>query len=122
MYIVNTWVTRGTPWILKSYTTLEVRSVDELPEVKDLKVVNELINIIEKMKVKVNIPHPSSAIPRYYLVIIDEKMELIDIVGVRRDLTPTKWSYRFGYWHPQCQVDILNTLNTLKKMLQSSQT
>ena len=88
-----------------------------MPEEKDLKIVNELIDVVSRVKVKVNIPHPSAATPRYYLIIVDDKMELVDIIGVKRNLVPTKWSYNFGYWHPKCQIDIINSL---KKLIESS--
>jgi len=116
-YVINTWITRGTPWILKIYSTLSAKSLDELPEETDPKVVEEIINVVSRMKVKVNIPHQSAATPRYYLVILNN-VELVDIIGIKRNLTVTKWSYNYGYWHPQCQIDILNTL---KKKLQQTQ-
>jgi len=32
-----------------------------------------------------------------------EHVYIVDIVGLRRDLTPTPWGYREGWWHPQVQ-------------------
>jgi len=119
VHVVNTWVTKNTPWILKIYSTLSAKSLDELPEA-DPKTVNDLINVIERMKVKVNIPCSGVATPRYYLIVTDNA-ELIDIIGIKRNLTPTRWSYNYGYWHPQCQIDILNTLKKLQSSVQATQ-
>jgi hypothetical protein len=76
-----------------------------------IRFLAELKEFILKLPVKVVLPRYFSelSLPRYYAVFVDGT-DIIDIVGVHRDLSPTKWSYRLGYWHPRCQHDIAKAI------------
>lgn len=106
MYIVvNTWVTKRTPWILRGSVE---RSVVE-------KLVEEVMEL--PTRVETPIYFSTLSLPRYYMVVFDES-GIKDIVGVRIKLSnekrevllPTKWSYKIGYWHPWCQIAIAESL------------
>ena len=112
--VVNTWQTKSTPWTVKWYDGI-ADGVDKLPDVREGEVdFVELASAIERMPVKIWLPPTFSGIPRYYLIAFQDARTIVDIIGIRNDLTPTKWSYTKGYWHPQCNVAIANTLRKHK--------
>lgn len=105
-FVVNTWQTRLRPQIFwDGYYPTQVE-------------LQKIINKVSELKVKFALPKYFSALslPRYYCIVFrdDEDIEIVDIVGVKADLTPTKWSYQFGYWHPYCQVLVLDSLKQLE--------
>jgi hypothetical protein len=78
-----------------------------------IRFLSEVKESILKLPVRVVLPRYCSdlSLPRYYAVFVDGT-DVIDIVGVQRDLSPTKWSYKFGYyWHPRCQLDIIKAID-----------
>jgi hypothetical protein len=82
--------------------------------------VSNLEQAVLRLPVKVSLPRFAAplSLPRYYLLVLENKSDMIEfreIVGVRADLTPTKWSYKLGYWHPQCQLGIARALARLLK-------
>jgi len=111
--IVNTFPSKNTPWIVRT------------PEgnIKDhdfsVEFIESLIEKVIKLPVKVNVlSHFNvTSLPRYYLIVskIDglKVTEIVDIVGVKGGMYPSKWSYRIGYWHPLSQVDIALVLKKL---------
>jgi hypothetical protein len=109
--VVNTAKTRNVNWILKSGTFQDKNFVKEF--------VHSLITKVLSLPVRVSLPKPCSELsfPRYYMIFCqldDFKVKSIEeIVGVKADQSPTKWSYRFGYWHPFCQHLIASALEQL---------
>jgi len=99
--VVNTWVTRGTPWVVQD-------SEDIDPE-----ILARIREAVLKLPTRVNIPRYFSdlSLPRYYAIFFNDDFEIVEIVGIRWDHSPTKWSYRLGYWHPQCQISIARALS-----------
>jgi len=129
---VNTWPTKSTPWRIvtaeKNELAVSRRAVNFLTMVKEE---------IARLPVRVNIPKSVNvlSLPRYYAIFMNLKfekidegevelnsIEIIDIIGIRADLSPTRWSYRLGYWHPRCQNDIMRILSQviqeMEKMLE----
>jgi hypothetical protein len=98
---LNTWVTKGTPWVIQ-----DGKDID--PE-----ILANLREAILKLPTRVSLPKYFSdlSLPRYYQIYFDNNVNIVEIVGVRRDSSPTKWSYRLGYWHPKCQHDIARALS-----------
>lgn len=109
--VVNVWATRNIPWILKAGAFQDQNFVKEFVESLRQKVL--------ALPVRVSLPSHCSELsfPRYYMIFCeleDFKVKRIEeIVGVRADMSPTKWSYRFGYWHPECQFLIASALQQL---------
>jgi hypothetical protein len=100
---VNTWRTKNVPM-----TVFGDEPAEALARVREA---------VLKLPVRVNLPQYVSelSLPRYYAIFYrfdGEKLEIVDVVGVHYDWSPTKWSYRFGYWHPRCQLDIARALET----------
>jgi len=129
--VVNAMRSRAVSWLAKFYDPVQqtlnaMLSVDiSNPYYKML--VEKLRDAVIKLPVKVHTPKPCSAlsIPRYFLIvgevtnetdetyIIPSEVRIHEIVGIKVDLTPTKWSYRMGYWHPVCQFKIVSALSAL---------
>jgi hypothetical protein len=108
---INTWRTAYEPW----YVACEIGDGEAtgLAAHEDTaRFLSEVKESILKLPVKVVLPRYFSelSLPRYYAVFMDGT-DIIDIVGVHRDLSPTKWSYRLGYWHPRCQHDIARSID-----------
>jgi hypothetical protein len=117
--VVNTVPSKNIPWIIRT------------PEgnIKDhdfsVEFIESLIDAVEKLPAKINIPphFNISSLPRYYLIVAKldgmRVVEIIDIAGVKSGeypanlMYPSKWEYRVGYWHPQCQLDIVSVLKKL---------
>jgi len=117
---VNTIPTRSTPWMVAYEIT---------PEVHEFEASETTINFLESVKrevlslpAKVSIPAVGSALPRYYMVVLEDvdTIKVVDIVGIRRDGSPTKWNYGYGYWHPQCQLDIASILEAEVKRIRKA--
>jgi hypothetical protein len=109
--VVNTIPSKSVSWKIKS-TVSEHRDKDF-----DLEFIEKLRGAVLRLPARVSLPRYVSllSLPRYYLIVLDEDFNIIDIVGVRADMSPTKWSYRLGYWHPRCQLDIARALALLLK-------
>jgi hypothetical protein len=113
--IVNTWKTRNINWILKSGAFQDKNFVKEF--------VQSLREKVLSLPVRVSLPKYCSELsfPRYYAIFCEldhfKVKKIIEIVGIRADNSPTKWSYRFGYWHPECQHLIAGALQQLLSSL-----
>jgi hypothetical protein len=88
--------------------------------------VSNLEQAVLRLPVKVSLPRFAAplSLPRYYLLVLENKsgtIEIREIVGIKADLTPTKWSYHLGYWHPACQHRIARALALLLKKQVSPQ-
>jgi len=111
--VVNTWKTRNVNWILKDCASV----FQDKNFTKEF--VHSLITKVLSLPVTVSLPEPCSELsfPRYFMIFCqldDFKVRSIEeIVGIRADNSPTKWSYRFGYWHPHCQHLIADALEQL---------
>jgi hypothetical protein len=109
--VVNTWKTKNVGWILKSGNFQDRNFVKEFIESLREKVLS--------LPVRVSLPRHCSLLsfPRYYMIFCEldhfAVKSIIEIVGIRADNSPTKWSYRFGYWHPECQWRIIDALQEL---------
>ena len=105
--VVNT--TKNISWIVAT-----IDSSIHYDPILDPEFVVKIREAVLSLPTRIKLPaHVSISLPRYYLIQLrldTDVVNIIDIVGVRKDLTPTKWGYRFGYWHPQCQILIANAL------------
>ena len=129
--VINTAPSKSTPWTIKVYdlyvcngllnNCIDLENPDELRQLREL---------IAKLPAVINIPRLFTELstPRYYLVVaeLNTKNEvritkIIDVIGIRADLSPTKWSYRVGYWHPICQHEIISTIDRYLKRLETTQ-
>jgi len=109
--IVNIWRSKNQPW---SVANVRIHNIEFLEEIKEL---------VMSLPVRVNLPEHFSELsfPRYYAIYYDGK-QIKEIIGVRNDLTATKWSYRFGYWHPKIQQYIVKAIEEeLKELRQQTQ-
>jgi len=133
---INTWKTRNEPWNV----ALEIHGNDISMFSADKNTI-EFLSLLQdavlRLPVDVSVPETFNAtsLPRYYAIYCTwtekkdtftiENVKIIEIVGVHRDLSPTKWSYRLGYWHPACQFDIADALwreiREIKKILQEEE-
>lgn len=100
--VVNTWPTKSTPWIVQE--PAPPRSVLE-----------KILEKVEELPVIVDVPASFSelSMPRYFLIryrLNDNDVKIVEIVGIKRDRSPTKWGYKIGYWHPACQIFISRAL------------
>jgi hypothetical protein len=97
--MVNTWVTQGVPWVVD--------------EDYDPEILAKLREAVLKLPTRVQLPKYFSelSLPRYYQIYFDDEFNIAEIAGVRWDGSPTKWGYRIGYWHPQCQISIARALS-----------
>jgi len=122
---VNTWPTTNTPWVVVHELTGAGFEASE-------ETVVFLSGIVEKLRnlpVRVRLPKYLSelSLPRYYAVYLSNlaDFEIVDVIGVRRDGRPTKWSYRLGYWHPTCTWKIISAIEReiedIKSKLQQAQ-
>jgi hypothetical protein len=111
--LINTAPSRSVSWVVRS-TSSEHKDEDF-----NISFIEKLRGAVLKLPARVSLPSfvTPSSLPRYYLVVLssEEPVEIREIVGVRADLTPTKWSYRLGYWHPACQHRIARALAFLLK-------
>lgn len=93
--IVNTWKTKGTPWTISCYPPV---ACDYLTSSLVSRLV-ALRNVPPKVP-----PHVesvlSTALPRFYEIVLDDDGSVLDVKGIRRDGSSTKWSLKSGYWHP----------------------
>ncbi|MEM0236021.1 MAG: hypothetical protein QXU60_07215 [Sulfolobales archaeon] len=114
--VVNTWITRNINWLVKVYDP-EKSSLDEMPVYTDIEKLKTLKEMVANLPAIVILPKHFSklSLPRYYLIFYDEK--IIDIIGIRRDKSPTRWSYKTGFWHPAAQISIASSLQKLLKEL-----
>jgi len=82
------------------------------PYNESIRFINRVKEMVLKLPVRISLPDPCTdlSFPRYY-AIFTKKDAIEDVVGVRSDLSPTKWSYRFGYWHPIAQHKIARAIN-----------
>jgi len=105
-FVINTWQTKLRPQVIWD---------GYWPTRKELE---RIITKVSELKIRFSLPKLFSvlSLPRYYCIVFrddDGDIEIVDIMGVKADLTPTKWSYQFGYWHPYCQVMVVDTLKQL---------
>jgi len=114
---VNTSPSKNVPWMLtldiKSKIYFEYTAIEFLERVKEA---------VLSLPAKINLPKKTYiGFPRYYMIKLYSIDEIIieDIVGVKHDGAPTKWGYRFGYWHPVCQFDIVWAIDTYLKYLKA---
>jgi len=114
--LVNTWRTKGTPWLVKVPSTPDYY-IDAIKLMTKERLEN-IKNLVLSLPAKVVTPksYTELSLPRYYLIILDEdEKEIIDVIGVKLKeycpLCPTKWSYKLGYWHPQIQILIAEALD-----------
>jgi len=108
--IINTWITKSTPWICKIYDPIR-ETLDDMPECSP-DDMNKVVDKLRQLPVRVALPKHFSvlSLPRYYLIVIDND-KIVDIIGIRRNKTPTKWSYRLGYWHPIITRHIIDAIH-----------
>jgi hypothetical protein len=129
---INTLVTKNVPWSV----AVEVGCVRGLaPTQRSMKFLEKVKAFVLGLPVRINTPlvYSDLSLPRYYMVklrMVEEWFRdsdplavhplqaVEDIVGVRCDLTPTKWGYRLGYWHPKCQLDIARAIDKEIKALE----
>jgi len=107
--VVNTWPTRNIPW------TVRVTDGDIRDEDFDEGFLRSLVEAVKNLPARVKIPkHGLLGLPRYYLVVVGvdgmKVTRVVDIVGVKYNLAPTRWSYTTGYWHPACQLAIADAI------------
>jgi hypothetical protein len=113
--IVNTCKTGNINWILKDCGSI----FQDKSFTKEF--VHSLRNKVLSLPVRVSLPKPCTELsfPRYYMIFCEFEMDdfkvnrIEEIVGVKADQSPTKWSYCFGYWHPYCQHLIADALEEL---------
>jgi hypothetical protein len=121
---INTWATRGRPWNV----AVEVGCVRGLaPTKRSACFLDKVKAFVIGLPSRISVPlvYSDLSLPRYYMVklrLVEEWFResdplavhplqaVEDIVGIRCDLTPTKWGYRLGYWHPQCQLQIARAI------------
>jgi hypothetical protein len=112
--IVNVWPTKSTPDIIQPVPFVPTMSVAR---------AIELLKHVRDIPQPVNTPLPLTAtlqFPRYYVVSFNGYLR---IVGVRRNLQPTRWYAVFdvdavlehGYWHPSIVDQLLAVLEPLAK-------
>lgn len=109
---VNIWQTKSTPWIVSNRLPSSALEEPDAPPLELLELVRQAVASLPTVISLPKVWSPSG-IPRYYMVAFDfdgEKVEIVDIVGVRADGSPTKWSYKAGYWHPTVQHAIVKAL------------
>jgi len=110
--------TRGRLWrVALSVCSGEVVLLARKAE--SVRFLESVASVLRWLPVRLYLPERFAlkALPRYYLISLvlrDEgesgqlkDVEVREIVGIRKDLTATKWGYRAGYWHPRCQHDIV---------------
>lgn len=99
--VVNTRPTRSTPWVV-------------VPEEVKEEVRIALIWFAAGSKSIAEIRTPPvfnpSSLPRYYKIVMAGD-KIVDIEGVRRDGTPTKWGLYRRYWHPLALAYIIAALS-----------
>jgi len=106
---VNTFTSKNVGWKV----ALAVSGDEMLTPNKDaIDFLYDVYNKVLSLPIVVSLPKHCSELsfPRYYSVFLNRKKEIIDIIGVRKYLSPTKWSYKFGYWHPTIQHRIAETI------------
>jgi len=122
-YVVNTYPSNSTPWTIKAFDPIH-KHLNNMPNALDVvnaDVVADLADKIMKLPSRINTPKTFTTLsfPRYYLVDVDDDIDddgrivikkINDIIGIRADLSPTKWSYRVGYWHPKINIIIADVL------------
>jgi hypothetical protein len=115
--VINTIPSKSVSWGIKSAVS-EHQDGDFDPG-----FIRELEQAVLRLPARVSLPPfiSSLSLPRYYLLVLEEPVEIREIVGVRADLSPTKWSYHLGYWHPACQHRIARALTLLLKKQVSPQ-
>ena len=123
IFIVNIWQTKNTPWIIKYFDF--ANTIDDMQEADyDYDNISKLRDLIAQLKVfRISLPTHFSelSLPRYYLIAVNNET-VTNIVGIRRNLIPTKWGYHFGYWHPIIQVALEKALDkALEKATQITQ-
>lgn len=104
--IVNTFPTKRIPHIFFS-----VDGVPFYPSKKES--VELLLSKILSLPARYNPPRSYSILsfPRYYMIVVDD---IVDIIGVRlrnHNIFPTKWGYRVGFWHPHIHILIIDAIN-----------
>ena len=112
LIVVNIWRSKNQPW---SVANAETHGIEFLEKIKDLVI---------GLPLRVSLPEHLSewSFPRYYAIYYDPySNEIKDIIGVRNDLTATKWSYKFGYWHPKIQQYIAKAIEEELKELRKQQ-
>ena len=130
--VINVKPTGNTQWIGKSYDLITCNGfIDNCEDLNNPEELWQLRVQISKLPVRVNVPKffTVMSLPRYYLIVAeltevnDELMvsRIVDIVGIRVDLSPTSWSYRAGYWHPQAQYLIIKTIDRYLRKLEDQQ-
>jgi hypothetical protein len=108
---INTWRTAHEQWSV-AVEVSDGEATGLMACEDSVRFLSEVKESILKLPVRVALPRYYSdlSLPRYYVVFTD-CAKIIDIVGVHRDLSPTKWSYRLGYWHPRCQLDVVKAID-----------
>jgi hypothetical protein len=117
--VVNTVPSKNVSWRIKNVGS-EHKDGDFDPE-----FIERLREAVLRLPTRVSLPRFVSqlSLPRYYLIVLGDldALEVREIVGVRGDMSPTKWSYRLGYWHPSCQFRIARSLEYVLKQLSQLQ-
>jgi len=112
---VNVLPSKRIPWLI----TCDILHVD--CKIDDIDFLERVKERVLSLPVEINLPRTYTGFPRYYLIKLRDIDEVIieDIVGVKWSGAPTKWSYKFGYWHPQCQIHIAQTIYSYLKYLKA---
>jgi len=117
--VVNVWPTKSTPWIVKYYDPAKP-NLSAMDDVLDAELLATVKQLVKMLPARVEVPEHYSHIsfPRYYYIAV-RNGKIADIVGIRHDKTPTSWSWRVGFWHPQITIQIANALDKAIKSLSS---
>lgn len=102
--IINAAITKDVPHVFFECPMKPISVEKEL--------ALELLNALIQLPVRVHLPPTDSFYtPRYYYVYFTRPfVKIIDIIGVKKDCTPTKWGYKLGYWHPQIQQRLVESV------------
>jgi hypothetical protein len=111
---INTWLTSRVPWsVAVEVGDKEVAGL--AADVKSVEFLGRVRGAVLKLPLRVRLPRHCSdlSFPRYYAIILRslDPVEVEDVLGVRCDLSPTRWGYRFGFWHPRCQHMIARAID-----------
>jgi len=126
--VVNTIVSKRISWRVAELDGNELRLLarSELT----VKFLRALADAIENLRVRVSLPcyDSYSLLPRYYLILSRfnddfSEIRVLDILGIKATLAPTRWSYHAGYWYPTIQFCLSRILrkyaDEMERSLQS---
>lgn len=90
--------------------------------------LERLADAVESLPLRVNLPRLKGGCrlltPTRFVVLAEgegEGVAVREIVGVKADMSATKWSYALGYWHPVCQASLARALRRAAARLRSAQ-